>query len=106
MAKNRKKQRLEMGTAGGSHQPAAKAKPAAKVAPAPPPKGPATQPKKPKVKRPKYVRPPRAPAKPKPPEPTGPKPLTYAAITMTSGVAKAIPKPGVELPDRPGPGLR
>jgi hypothetical protein len=113
MAKNRKKRRLELQT-GGTGQPhvTKTSKPTPKAAvpppPPPPPKGPAVTPKKAKLKRPKYVRPPRATPKPKPatPEHTGPKPLTYAAITLTSSVAKSIPKAGAELPDRPGPGPR
>jgi hypothetical protein len=107
MAKNRKKRRQEMEAAGvAPPKPVAKAP--KREPPPEPPKGPATQPKKAKVKRPKYVRAPRATPKPKPAatEPVGPKPLTFAAITLTSGIAKSIPKPGIELVDRPGTGLR
>jgi hypothetical protein len=65
-------------------------------------------PKKVKVKRPKYVRPPRTPAKPKPAAAEAEKPeskgLSHAARTLRHSVAKSIPKAGVDMPDRPGPG--
>ena len=105
MARNRKKRGLIEGPATGAEKPVTKAAKAAKAAaPVPvvepaPKRGP-TAPKV-KVKKPRYQRPPRAPAKAKVAvENAAPKPITYAALTLTQSVAKSMPKPGAKLTDQ------
>jgi hypothetical protein len=123
MAKNKKKQRAEAAERAalglepltplkqGPGKKKGKGQPAAPPTPAPPPepvvKGPAVQPKKPKVKRPRYVRPPRSPAPEAdtaPPRTAEPIRKTFAGRVLTQQVARTILP--AEMPDsKAGPTL-